>query len=182
MATIRQECLIVGRSAVRLIHVGQISCDMKIRSRKIIDWLIGLLIFGLTVMASTAQQNQKEQLAAISSLFVAEISSANDKKWGQDFRTQLEKGLQEKGFIIQSDKSHADAILKTECLAEIVLDGDGSIPNYAIYEFQLYTQKNVLIKKWKIKFASQATKEKDDEMGIQRFTEQIQKDKKKALK
>lgn len=150
------------------------------RQRRIKEIAIYLLFAGLVLTSAEGQTNSQGKLAAVSSIYIAIPTTGNDA--GQPLRNRLTKELTLKGFTIVTEESQADAVLEIEVSAIVTLDGDGSEPNYAIYEFSLYSQGHSLIKKWKIKNLSQPTTEKDDELAVKRFAEKIEKDKKKARK
>jgi hypothetical protein len=51
----------------------------------------------------------------------------------------------------------ADAILTGVIEAEVILDGDGSIPNKAVYKYELRLTNNELVWKGKVKFPTRRT-------------------------
>lgn len=150
------------------------------RQYRIKEIAMCLLFVGLVSTSAEGQTNSQAKLAVVSRIYIA--TSKTDNVAEQPLRNRLTQELALKGFTVVTEEAQADAVLEIDVSAIVTLDGDGSIPNYAIYEFSLYSRGHSLIKQWKIKSLSQPTTEKDDELAVKRFAEKIEKDKKKARK
>ena len=72
--------------------------------------------------------------------------------------------------------SPADAILSGELQAEIVLDGDGSIPNKSIYQYQHSLAGGGVIWKGKVKFVSKLRLQRINEYAAKKVAEKLAKD------
>ena len=87
----------------------------------------------------------------------------------------LKAELESYGFEIVTDASKADAILSGEIQAEVVLDGDGSIPNKSIYSYQLTLPNKEIVWKGKIKFVSKPSFTEDNKYAARKIAEKIAK-------
>jgi len=87
----------------------------------------------------------------------------------------LKAELEKRGFEIVNDASTADAILSGEVQAEIVLHGDGSIPDKSIYLYQLALPNKEIIWKSKIKFVSKPSIAENNKYAARKIAEKTAK-------
>jgi hypothetical protein len=119
------------------------------------------------------------KLYLVRRIFIAEIPGLNETRKVEIFlKTELLKW----GFLIAEDRVGADAILTGVIEAEVILDGDGSIPNKAVYKYELRLTNNELVWKGKVKFPTRRTVVEANQYAAQQLAEKIAADWKKSAK
>jgi hypothetical protein len=123
--------------------------------------------------------DKPNKLYRVKKIFIEEVYL---KETGERIETFLRKELIKAGFVVVDEASSADAILRGEVKAEVTLDGDGSIPNKSIYEYQLVLMNKEIVWKSTIKFVSKSTFTEDHEFAAKKMAEKILSDWKKSLR
>ena len=95
-------------------------------------------------------------------------------------KESLTRELTKVGFEIVGTLSAADATLTVFAQAEIVVDGDGSIPNKSIFTYELALLNKTVVWKYKSKFVSR-TPLKDDDYAAQKMAAKLLKDKNESM-
>ena len=131
--------------------------------------LVAAIFFSLVF----AVQNDSAMLAGLKNIYMEPWPNGQPNPQ----RDPLTRQLRKVGFDIVNDRSQADAILTIFAQAEIVVDGDGSIPNKSIFTYELRLPNNTLVWKHRIKFVSRRTSAEDDNYAAQKMAAKLLKDK-----
>ncbi len=86
------------------------------------------------------------------------------------------------GFEVVEDPSDANAILTGEAQAEIVLHGDGSVPDKSIFTYRLSLPNKTVIWKHRVKFVSKLNLADDYDYAARKIAERLYKDREKSLR
>jgi hypothetical protein len=117
-------------------------------------------------------QSNANGLYRIKKIYIESYPNVKEEtKFEPFFKAQLEK----RGFKIVNDASEEDAILSGDIQAEIVLHGDGSIPDKSIYRFQLTLPNKEVVWNGRIKFVSKSSIEEDHAYAARKIAEKIAK-------
>ena len=125
-----------------------------------------------------AAQRDPGALARIKKIYI--ISAPNGQPNPQ--QEPLTRELSKVGFDIVDVRSQADAILTIFAQAEIVVDGDGSIPNKSIFTYELTLPNNTIVWKHRTKFVSRRTLAEDDDHAAAKMAAKLLKDKEDSVR
>jgi hypothetical protein len=138
---------------------------------------VGIILASLVAIMVAVQpalaQSSVSNLHRIKKIY---IEATPNVKEGKKIEPFLKAELERRGFEIVGTSSAADAILSGEIQAEVVLDGDGSVPNKSIYLYQLSQPSGGVIWKGKVKFVSKPSFAEDNEYAAKRIAEKLAKD------
>lgn len=151
------------------------------RSKNLFRIISGALLITLCLAQAVYSDPQLNvgALHRVKKIFIGVVYNINEEMRIEPF---LKNELVKKGFEVVDDPSKADAVLSGEIQAEIVLDGDGSVPNKIIYLYQLTLPNKEVVWKSKVKFVNKPTFAEDNEYAAKRISEKIAKDWQKAVK
>ena len=138
-----------------------------------------LITLGLVYAAYSDSQLNADSLHRVKRIYVEVIPNVKEEIKIEPF---LKIELVRNGFEVVDDPSKADAILSGEIKAEVVLDGDGSVPNKSIYLYQLTLPNKQIIWKGKVKFVSKPRFAEDNEYAAKKIAQKIAKDWQKSAK
>ena len=88
----------------------------------------------------------------------------------------ITRELKRVGFTVVDDSSQADAILTCEEQRQIVLDGDGSDPEKAIFNYSLSLPDGRRVWKHTVKFVSKRSPAEDTDYAARKIAERLLKD------
>ncbi len=147
------------------------------------DSLVGIILGSLLItmcgVQSAFAQSNVNNLHRIKKIYIEAVPNVKEEKKIEPF---LKIELESSGFEIVDAPSRADAILSGEIQAEVVLDGDGSIPNKSIYLYQLYLPGKKVVWKGKVKFVNKPSLGEDNEYAAKKIAEKLAKDWQKSAK
>ena len=150
------------------------------RYRRIYNMARNAIAFALIFLIASADclAQQKHQCLPLSvpSIFVPEDPVTSDGLRSEEFHRLLIESLTKAGFKLKINPAEADTILTTTIGAQIVLDGDGSTPDLAIYDFRLTSRQTGLFRKWIINVPVHDTGSREDRQAIQRLIGKLKKD------
>jgi hypothetical protein len=124
-------------------------------------------------------QSDVRDLHRVKKIYIQAVPNVKEEMKIEPF---LKIELKKNGFEIVGDVSKGDATLSGEIQAEIVLDGDGSVPNKSIYLYQLTLPTKIVIWKSKVKFSSKPSFAEDNEYAATKIAEKLVMDWQKAAK
>ena len=136
-----------------------------------------LLSFVVVVLPMNAAQRDTSALARIKSIYI--VSAPDGQPIPQ--RESLARELTKVGFEIVGTPSAGDATLTVFARAEIIVDGDGSIPNKSIFTYELALPNKTVVWKYRSKFVSR-TPSKDDDYAAQKMAAKLLKDKADSMR
>lgn len=139
----------------------------------VVIWLLAILLCGLTFAA----QRDAGKLAAITKIYITSVPG-QPLPWQESLTRELTKA----GFEIVADLSQADAALTVLPQAEIVVDGDGSIPNKSIFTYELALPNNMIVWKQTVKFVSRRSVADDCDYAAVKMAAKLLKDKEASLR
>jgi len=144
--------------------------------RSLSNSLLVLVLLVLPGLNSSAQVFAND-LASVKKVFVESYPTSNRQTQIEPIETELKRF----GFEIVDDRSQANAVLSWESQAEIVLHGDGSVPDKSIFTWQLMLSEKSI---WKhtVKFVSKKTPAEDLAYGAHKLARKLFEDKERALK
>jgi hypothetical protein len=134
-----------------------------------------LLILLVSITAFSRVSNKT--LADVKRIFIESYPTLDRNTEIEAIRTELVAS----GFEVVEERSQADAVLSWESQVEIVLHGDGSIPDKSIFTWQLLVANSPF---WKhgIKFVSKKTPADDLSYAAHKLAKKLFDDKAKAIK
>ena len=134
-----------------------------------------LLILLVSIAAFPRVSNKA--LADVKRIFIESFPTSTRATQIYDLRKELIAN----GFEVVEERSQADAVLSWESQAEIVLHGDGSIPDKSIFTWRLLVADKPI---WKhtTKFVSKKTPDDDLAYAAQKLAKLLFEDKAKAIK
>ena len=100
-----------------------------------------------------AGQHDATALAGIKTIYI-EWTPTTDR---DRTRESLTRELTKVGFEIVADRLHADVILTIRPQVEVVVDGDGRIPQKSIFTYELAPPNGIIVWKHRVKFVSRRT-------------------------
>src|SRR5437879_10326526 len=106
-----------------------------------------LLATPLFAFTSAVAQRDAVPLATVKKIYIESVAGQPSP-----LRESLVRELTKVGFDIVTDRSQADAALTVFPQAEIVVDGDGSIPDKSIYTYELALPNKTVVWKHRLKF------------------------------
>ena len=129
----------------------------------------------LIVLASISAfpQVSNKTLAHVNRVYIESYPTSDRSTQIQAIRTALIA----RGFEVIEERSQPDAVLSWEQQTEIVLHGDGSIPDKSIFTWQLLLADNKPIWKHRIKFVSKKSLNDDLAYAAQKFAKKLSEDK-----
>ena len=133
----------------------------------------------LLYCSASSPNDESSKLYSVRRIFIEEISNIKAVSKVEPF---LKRELQRSGFIIVEDRREADAILTGQIKVELVLHGDGSVPEKAIYEYELRLTNDVMVWKGEVKFPARRNLAEENEYAAQKIAEKISRDWKKSAK
>ena len=115
---------------------------------------LAILLFSIVLSAG---QRDPAALADVKKIYIE--SAPNGERDPQ--KESLTRELTKVGFEIVDGRSQADATLTGFPQMQIVVDGDGSIPDRAVFTYQLALRDNRIVWKRTIKFVGRRTLAED---------------------
>src|SRR2546425_2407992 len=122
-------------------------------SQPIRRYFFALLLVSGSLQAGSsfcAVQKADTALARVKKIFVESFPSATRESQV----ASVTRELMRYGFDVVEDRSQADAILTGEAQVEIVLHGDGTVPDKSIFTYRLSLPDKTLVWKHRVKFVS----------------------------
>lgn len=141
--------------------------------------VLGSILITLLGAQSASSQSNVSNLHRVKKVYIEEVSNVKEE---EKIEPLLEAELGSRGFEIVGAPSEADAILSGEIRAEVVLHGDGSIPNKAIYLYQLSLPRGAVIWRGKVTFVSRPSFAEDNKYAAKKIAEKLAKDWRKSAK
>ena len=141
--------------------------------------ILGSLLIAVFGVQPTLAQSGGRNLHRIKKIYIEAIPNVKEEKKIEPF---LKTELESCGFEIVGAPSEADAVLSGEIQAEIVLHGDGSVPNKSIYLYRLSIPDGGVVWEGKVKFVSKPSFAEDNEYAAKRIAEKLAKDWRKSAK
>lgn len=138
---------------------------------------ITLLLFVVVALPTYAAQRDTPSLVRVKNIYI--VSAPDGQPIPQ--KESLARELTKVGFEIVGAPSAADATLTVFAQAEIVVDGDGSIPNKSIFTYELALPNKTVVWKYRSKFVSR-TPSKDDDYAAQTMAARLRKDKEDSIR
>jgi hypothetical protein len=122
-------------------------------------------------------RDSNKALADVKRVFIESFSTSNTETEIYDIRKELIAN----GFEVVEERSQADTVLSWESQREIVLHGDGRIPDKSIFTWRLLVADKPI---WKhtTKFVSKKTPDDDLAYAAQKLAKKLFEDKAKAIK
>ena len=140
-------------------------------------WL-GLITLVLISNLGVSAQSSRTSLAQVNRIYIESYPTSD-----RDTQIEAERAaLIANGFEVVEERSQADAVLSCEQQTEIVLHGDGSIPDKSIFTWQLLLAENKPVWKYRIKFVSKKSLNDDLAYAAQKFAKKLSEDKAQAIK
>ena len=140
-------------------------------------WLVLITLLLISSFGASAQSS-RTNLAQVKRIYITSFPSSNRQTQIED----ISRELVATGFEVVDTQSQADAVLSWEQQSEIVLHGDGSIPDKSIFTWQLLLADNKPIWKHRIKFVSKKRPDDDLKYAAQKLAKKLFEDKAKAIK
>jgi hypothetical protein len=139
-----------------------------------------LFVFSVAFYAATpvlAVQGNSKTLGQVKKIFVESYdTSSRERHVGR-----LEAELRRNGFDVVADPSQADAILSSEAQLETTLHGDRSIPDRAIFNYQLVLPDKTVIWKHSVKFVTKKNLFADSEYAAKKIAKKLIEDRQRAV-
>ena len=126
----------------------------------------------------SALQTDDNSLANVKKVFVESFPSTSRESQVASVTREQTKN----GFDVVEVPSQADAILTGEAQAEIVLHGDGSVPDKSIFTYRLSLPNKTVIWKHRLKFGSRSNLADDYDYAARKIAGQLYKDRQKSLR
>ncbi len=140
----------------------------------LISLLLATPLFAMTPLAA---QSGPATLSAVKNIYIESVPGQSDP-----LRESLTRELTKVGFDIVTDRSQADAKLTILPQAEIVVDGDGSIPNKSIFTYELALPNNTVVWKHRVKFVSRRSLADDCDYAAMKMAAKLLKDKEASIR
>ncbi|HKR58802.1 MAG TPA: hypothetical protein VJS64_03640 [Pyrinomonadaceae bacterium] len=150
-------------------------------TQRLTQYFLTLLIVAGSLQAGHSiclAQRSDNALARIKKIFVESFPSATRESQV----TSVTRKLTKRGFDVVEDRAQADAILTGEAQAEIVLHGDGSVPDKSIFTYRLTLPNTTVVWKHRVRFVSKSTLADDYDFAARKIAEQLSKDREKSLR
>jgi hypothetical protein len=146
----------------------------------LVGMILGSLLFALLNVQLVLAQSNVSNLHRVRKIYIEAITNvANGEK---KIEPLLKRELESRGFEIVGAHTEADAILAGEIQAEVILDGDDSVPNKSIYMYQLTLLGGDVVWKGKVKFVRKPSFAEDNEYAAKRIAEKLTRDWQKSAK
>ena len=127
--------------------------------------------------SSLAMQRDPDALARIKTIY---IESAKDAQ--ADLQKEaLTRELTKVGFVIVDVRSQADALLTVFSQIQVVIDGDGSVPNKSIFTYELALPSKTVVWKHRISMVM-GTLAADVNSGAVKMAPKLLKSKENAVR
>jgi hypothetical protein len=136
-----------------------------------------LLATLLCALTSAVAQRDAVPLATVKKIYIESVAGQPSP-----LRESLVRELTKVRFDIVTDRSQADATLTLLPQAEIVVDGDGSIPDKSIYAYELALPNNKVVWKHRLKFVSRRNLTDDCDYAAVRMAAKLLKDKEASIR
>lgn len=148
---------------------------------KTINSSLLLLMCGLSMAICSHAVVLKEanNLHLIKKIYIEVVSNTVEEN---KIEPLLKFELEMRGFTVLDSASSADAVLSGEIQAEVVLDGDGSVPHKAIYHYQLALPNQEVVWRAKIKFATKLDFAEDNRRAARSLAEKLSSDWEKSAR
>jgi hypothetical protein len=131
----------------------------------------------LLAMTSLAAQRGPGALSTVKNIYIESVPGQPNP-----LLESLVRELTKVGFDIVTDRSRADAKLTILPQAEIVVDGDGSIPNKSIFTYELALANNTVVWKHRVKFVSRRNLAEDCDYAAVKMAARLLKDKEASIR
>jgi hypothetical protein len=105
-----------------------------------------VVLLSSVIQVSVAKQGDGGVLARITKIY---IESAPNTQ-ADPHKDALTRELTKAGFGIVGDRLKADAILTVFAQVQVVIDGDGSVPNKSIFTYELVLADKTVVWKYRI--------------------------------
>jgi len=142
--------------------------------------LISTLLLASTLLCAVtalAAQRDAGTLAAVTKIYIEPVQGQPDP-----LRESLTRELTMAGFNIVTDRSQADAALTVLPQVEIVVDGDGSIPDKSIFTFELALPNSTVVWKHRVKFVTRRAPAEEFDYAVVRMVTKLLKDKEASVR
>jgi len=143
--------------------------------------LFTLLLFLGTLFSlsgGVAGQRDANALAAMKAIYIEWTPPT-----GRDStRESLTRELTKVGFEIVDNRLRADAMLTISPQLEVVLDGDGSIPQKSIFTYELSLPNSTVVWKHRVKFVSRRSLAEDCDYAAAKMAARLVKDKEDSVR
>jgi hypothetical protein len=137
-----------------------------------------VVAFYLVAAWSIGAAQQDLTLSRVNKIFVHSWPSSPRESQVAPVTRELKKV----GFTVVEDSSQADAILTCEEQRQIVLHGDGSEPDKAIFNYSLSLPDGRPVWKHTVKFVSKSSPADDAAYAATKVAERLHKDREKSLR
>jgi len=139
--------------------------------------LVSAILFS-SAQLSLAGGDDPTALARIKKIYIESVANGQRDQQKESLARELTKA----GFEIVDVRSQADATLTTLPQMEIVVDGDGSVPDKAIFTYELALPNSTIVWKHRIKFVSRRTLAEDCDYAATKMAAKILKDKEASVR
>ena len=146
--------------------------------QRLVQSRIVFLLAGFLLGSSVCAAQTKDTLGRINKIFVESFPSMTRESQVASITRELRKY----GFTVVDDRSQADAILTGEAQVEIVVHGDGSVPDKSIYTYSLSLPNQTVVWKRRVKFVSKSNLADDLDFAATKIAERLWKDREKSLR
>ena len=126
---------------------------------------------------SFSAQRDSAALSRIRKIYIESAPNGQSDPQKESITRELAKV----GFDIVNDRSQADAMLTGFPQMQIVVDGDGSIPDKAVFTYQLALRDNRIVWKRTIKFIGRPTLAEDYDYAALKMAAKLLKDSKDSV-
>ena len=135
-----------------------------------------LVAIYLVVATSVGAGQSDLTLARVNKIFVHSWPTSPRESQVASVTRELKKF----GFTVVDDSSQADAILTCEEQRQIVLDGDGSEPDKAIFNYSLSLPNGKRVWKHTVKVVSRRSPANDTDYAAAKIAERLFKEREKS--
>ena len=140
-----------------------------------------LVLFVAIVFSPTQMfggQRDPTALAGIKKIYIEYVPTGDRDPQ----RESLTRELTKVGFEIVADRLRADVTLTILPQVEVVVDGDGSIPQKSIFTYELARPNGTVVWKHRVKFVSRRTLADDCDFAAAKMAAKLAKDKEDSVR
>jgi hypothetical protein len=128
--------------------------------------------------AALAVQRDTNALAGVKTIYI-EWTPTTDRDATKE---SLTRELTKVGFEIVDNRLRADATLTISPQVEVVVDGDGSIPQKSIFTYELVLPNTTVAWKHRVKFVSRRVPAEDFDYAAAKMAAKLVKDKEDSVR